>query len=270
MYLVFYSIAKHTSCSNNAVHLGSNNAASNRNPTPYNLHLVLYANPCSIYNASFTKLTQSYRYVSNCCLQTGLSQQKLHCVRCSLLTPVTFPFSKQDCGTLYSLIRVEGRWIGIWRKAARRWRMSASSWREAIFFWRVVSVNEFSASGSARSGGVRVSTVIAFTFNTHHQFGAINAVWIGRWRPCVRLNRSARHQRAWSAFRFVFLPFHSSILKPYFNMPLCQIQHGGQLNSPWSGNILVKMKFLFQLQQLASSVGSPRPLVFVFRRKMCS
>ena len=52
----------------------------------------------------------------------------------------------------------------------------------------------------------------------------------------------------------VFLPFHSSVLKPNFDLPLRETKSVCNLNPPPSSQIPVKMKFLLEFQNLLPGV----------------
>lgn len=53
----------------------------------------------------------------------------------------------------------------------------------------------------------------------------------------------------------IFLPFHPSVLKPDFDLPLGETKSVGNLNPPPPGQIPVKMKLLLQLQNLLPGVS---------------
>lgn len=53
----------------------------------------------------------------------------------------------------------------------------------------------------------------------------------------------------------IFLPFHPSVLKPDFDLPLGETKSMGNLNPPPPGQIPVKMKLLFKLQNLLPRVS---------------
>ena len=65
-------------------------------------------------------------------------------------------------------------------------------------------------------------------------------------------------RRRWAALGVrqlvVFLPFHSSVLKPNFDLPLRETKSVCNLNPPPSSQIPVKMKFLLEFQNLLSGV----------------
>lgn len=54
----------------------------------------------------------------------------------------------------------------------------------------------------------------------------------------------------------IFLPFHPSVLKPDFDLPLGETQGVGDLDPPPPGQISVEMKLLLELQNLLPSVSS--------------
>ena len=58
----------------------------------------------------------------------------------------------------------------------------------------------------------------------------------------------------------IFLPFHPSVLKPDFDLPLGQTKSVGDLDPPPPGQIPVKMKLLLQLQDLLPGVSCSGPL----------
>ncbi|KAK6971225.1 Balanoglossus misakiensis BmHox4 mRNA for transcription factor Hox4, partial [Biomphalaria glabrata] len=49
-----------------------------------------------------------------------------------------------------------------------------------------------------------------------------------------------------------FLPFHSPILKPDLDLPLCQCQTVGDFDPTPPGQVSIEVKFFFQLQCLVS------------------
>ena len=58
----------------------------------------------------------------------------------------------------------------------------------------------------------------------------------------------------------VLLPFHPSVLKPDFDLPLGETKSVGDLDPPPPGQVPVKMKLLLQLQDLLPGVSCPGPL----------
>ena len=60
----------------------------------------------------------------------------------------------------------------------------------------------------------------------------------------------------------IFLPFHASVLKPDFDLSLGEAESVGDLDSPATRQISIKVEFLLQLQDLVPRVGRPRPLRF--------
>lgn len=61
-------------------------------------------------------------------------------------------------------------------------------------------------------------------------------------------------------FQLVILfPFHSSVLKPDFNLSLRQAKGMGYFNPPSACQVSIKMKFLFQLQCLVACVSCSSP-----------
>lgn len=69
-----------------------------------------------------------------------------------------------------------------------------------------------------------------------------------------------RSRSALGVWQFVvFLPFHSSVLKPDFDLPLGQTKSVRDLDPPPPGQVPVKMKLLFQLQNLLPGVSRPGP-----------
>lgn len=55
------------------------------------------------------------------------------------------------------------------------------------------------------------------------------------------------------------LVFHPPILEPNFDLPLGQIQKGGDLNPPGPTKVLVEVELFLQLQQLRVGVGGAQP-----------
>lgn len=55
----------------------------------------------------------------------------------------------------------------------------------------------------------------------------------------------------------LFLPLHSSVLEPDFDLSFREAQHIRDLNSPASCEIAIKVKLLFQLQGLEARVRLP-------------
>lgn len=58
----------------------------------------------------------------------------------------------------------------------------------------------------------------------------------------------------------ILLPFHPSVLKPDFDLPLGETKSVGNLDPPPPGQIPVKMKLLLELQDLLPGVSCPGPL----------
>lgn len=55
------------------------------------------------------------------------------------------------------------------------------------------------------------------------------------------------------------LVFHPPVLEPNFDLPLGQIQKGGDLNPPGPTKVLVEVELFLQLQQLRVGVGGAQP-----------
>lgn len=72
-----------------------------------------------------------------------------------------------------------------------------------------------------------------------------------RCRPALRIGQFV-----------VFLPFHSSVLKPNFDLPLRETKSVCDLNPSPPSQIPVKMKFLLKLQNLLSGVRRSGALGF--------
>lgn len=60
----------------------------------------------------------------------------------------------------------------------------------------------------------------------------------------------------------IFLPFHSPVLKPDLDLAFRQAECVGDLNAAPPGQVSVKMKLLFQLQDLLPGIGGSRALGF--------
>lgn len=58
----------------------------------------------------------------------------------------------------------------------------------------------------------------------------------------------------------IFLPFHPTILKPDFDLPLGQVERVSDLYPAAAGEVAVEVELLLELQDLVSSVGRPLPL----------
>ncbi len=57
----------------------------------------------------------------------------------------------------------------------------------------------------------------------------------------------------------IFLPFHPPVLKPDFDLPFGETKSVGNLNPPPPGQVPVKMKLLFELQNLLPGVCCSGP-----------
>lgn len=55
----------------------------------------------------------------------------------------------------------------------------------------------------------------------------------------------------------LFLGFHSTILKPDFDLSLSETQRVGNFNSPTTRQVTIKVKLLLQLQGLVPRVSLP-------------
>ena len=55
----------------------------------------------------------------------------------------------------------------------------------------------------------------------------------------------------------LLLELHPPVLEPDLDLPLCQTQRMGNLNTASSGEIMVEMELLLQLQGLEPGVGLP-------------
>ena len=58
----------------------------------------------------------------------------------------------------------------------------------------------------------------------------------------------------------LLLELHPPVLEPDLDLPLRQTQRMGNLNTASSGEIMVEMELLLQLQGLVASVCLPAPL----------
>lgn len=69
---------------------------------------------------------------------------------------------------------------------------------------------------------------------------------------------------------FVLLfPFHPAVLKPYFHLFLRESKRLRDFDSPWSTQIPVVVKLLFQLDELSCAVdGSVFVRIFLLRRSL--
>jgi len=94
------------------------------------------------------------------------------------------------------------------------------------------------------------SPITSSTFATMASRGALDR---RRAVPGLRGRRNSVHLDSFQLH--LFLVFHSPILKPDLDLPLCEIEHVGHLNPARAAKIPVEVKLFFQLNQLGARVS---------------
>ena len=117
---------------------------------------------------------------------------------------------------------------------------------------------------SSRGGGSSRTIERATTLVTAAFLGSSGTSWRRGGSGGCRAGR----QRARTSFGLILLPLHAPVLEPDLDVTLREVQHGGQLDAARSGDVLVEVELLLQLQQLSARVGRARALVLVFQREL--
>lgn len=125
------------------------------------------------------------------------------------------------------VITVQGR-------NTRAWRLSIVSILRSVLLERVTLVLQESPGNGVRSRLFVKNLAMSSVFLQAHS---------SRLAVLVLL-----------ALRLAFM-LHAPVLKPDFYLPLREVQQGGDLNPPWSAQVLVEVEFFLKFQQLCVSVG---------------
>ena len=77
-------------------------------------------------------------------------------------------------------------------------------------------------------------------------------LWTTRWLLCWRWHHAH--------VPLILLVLHSPVLKPYLYLPLCKVQQIRHIHAPRAAEVITKLEFLFQLQELGACIGSTSAL----------